>query len=188
MWWAPLLNNLIATLDAGAGGAAGSFESIATTTLSTNATTVTLSSIPSTYKHLQLRWIAQTYNATSNEGIYYQLNTDTAANYSYHNLGGDGSNAFANGGASVTYPALSSNVLPASGSTWGVGILDIHDYASTTKNKTLRNMCGKDTNGAGSIVLSSGVWLNTAAVNSLSIRTGTGFGSGSKFALYGIKG
>lgn len=190
MWWAQLLNNIVALLGNGSGGGGGSYESIATVTASSGATSITFSSIPSTYKHLQVRWLANTYNATSNEGVYIQFNGDTAANYSFHNLYGDGSGAGASGGASVTYPCLTSTILPPSGSTYGAGILDVIDYASSSKNKTARMFSGKDTNGATTqmVTLASGAWLNTAAITSLTFKTGTGFSSTSTFALYGIKG
>ena len=186
-----MLNNLIGILDAGgAGGGAGSYESIATVTASSGATSITFSSIPSTYKALQVRWLAQTYNTTSNEGLYIQFNGDTATNYSFHYLNGDGANAGASGGASVIYPCLTPTILPPSGSTYGAGILDVIDYASTSKNKTARMFSGKDTNGATTqnVVLASGAWFNTAAITSLTFKTGTGFSSTSTFALYGIKG
>lgn len=166
------------------------YESIATVTASSGATSITFSSIPSTYKHLQVRWIANTYNTTSNEGVYIQFNGVTTASYSFHHLYGDGSGAAASGGANVTYPCLTSTVLPPTGSTYGVGILDVIDYADTTKNKTARMFSGKDTNGATTqtVVLASGAWFNTSAITSLTFKTGTGFSSTSTFALYGIKG
>jgi hypothetical protein len=191
MWWVELLNSFVSVLDSGgAGGGAGAYESIATIIASSAATTITFSSIPSTYKHLQVRWIANTYNATSNEGLYIQFNGDTAANYSWHALNGDGSGAYSNGAANVTYPCLTAAVLPATGTTYGVGILDVQDYSVTTKNKTARMIAGRDTNGATTqtINLSSGAWFNTAAITSLSFRTGTGFSNTSIFSLYGIKG
>lgn len=185
-----MLNSIVALLESGAGGGAGAYESIATITPSSGATIITFSSIPSTYKHLQIRWLANTYNATSNEGLYIQFNGDTAANYSWHALNGDGSGAYSNGAANVTYPCLTSNVLPATGTTYAAGILDVQDYSVTTKNKTARMIAGRDTNGATTqtINLSSGAWFNTAAITSLSFRTGSGFSSTSVFSLYGIKG
>jgi hypothetical protein len=189
MWWAPLLNNIVALLGDG-GGAANSYESIATVTASSGATSITFSSIPSTYKHLQVRWMANTYNTTSNEGLYIQFNGVTTASYSFHYLNGDGSGAGASGGGSVTYPCLTPTILPPTGSTYGVGILDVIDYADTTKNKTARMFSGKDTNGATTqnVVLASGAWYSTNAINSLTFKTGTGFSSTSTFALYGVKG
>jgi hypothetical protein len=70
-------------------------------------------------------------------------------------------------------------------------IIDIHDYASTTKNKTVRSFFGHDRNGAGSVYLYSGLWMNTGAITSLSLGqanfSGT-FDTGTVASLYGIKG
>jgi hypothetical protein len=68
-----------------------------------------------------------------------------------------------------------------------VFIIDIHDYASTTKNKTVRTFSGVDMNGSGLVYLTSGLWLNTAAVNSVLLKPDGGdFDTGSSVALYGI--
>jgi len=74
----------------------------------------------------------------------------------------------------------------------GVLLIDINDYASTTKYKTIRNYCGIATNSGvdvGAINLGSGLWENTNAVTSLTINgLGVNFTTTSVFALYGIKG
>ena len=69
----------------------------------------------------------------------------------------------------------------------GVLILDVHDYASTSKNKTIRSLNGNDQNGAGDIYLTSGLWLSTAAVTSLTLFTSANY-LNTTFSLYGIKG
>jgi hypothetical protein len=70
-----------------------------------------------------------------------------------------------------------------------VGIIDIHDYASTTKNKTVRIWTGDDRNGSGRTALSSGLWMNTSAINRVDITTASGnWTTASTIALYGMKG
>jgi hypothetical protein len=78
-------------------------------------------------------------------------------------------------------------------SDYGVSaIMDVHDYASTTKNKTMRSFGGSD--GAdyfvtGTVGLLSGLWMNTNAITSITIALGAGnYSTNSKFSLYGIKG
>jgi len=73
--------------------------------------------------------------------------------------------------------------------TYGVMILDIIDYTSTSKYKTLRMVSGGDVNGTGGVVsLDSALWLSTSAITSLTIKADyTAFASGTTFALYGIK-
>ena len=70
MWWARLLNNLAAILNDGVTAAATSFDSIATVTVGAGgSSSITFSSIPSTYKHLQIRLLAQTNRATYPDNI-----------------------------------------------------------------------------------------------------------------------
>jgi hypothetical protein len=161
------------------------FESIASQTLTTTASSITFSSIPGTYQHLQVRILAAGASGGT-PGINWQFNSDTGTNYSYHLLRGDGTSASAVGGASNN-EGLGSLAGPGS-SIFGTMILDIHDYASTTKNKTARAFGGADENGSGNIRLCSSVWLSTSAITSITIKTSSGsFIANSSFALYGIK-
>jgi hypothetical protein len=179
----------------GAGGAAGgSYESIATAVGTGSSNTITFSSIPSTYKHLQIRAIARdTFASTSIRGFLYRLNSDTGANYSRHALFGDGSSVTAEGDASLTY-FNAGNIIPDNNLTanvMGTLIIDIHDYASSTKNKTIRGFSGIDLNGSGNVYLTSASWMSTSPVTSFSIFTNSGsinFSTSTVFSLYGIKG
>ena len=166
----------------------GSFESIATTTLSTTTTNITFSSIPGTYQHLQIRMLSRASNASIDRAISLRLNGDTATNYAYHYLDGDGATASATGLASATsMVSIKTAGASAGANTFGVCIIDIHDYASTTKTKTVRLLNGFDNNGAGNILIASGLWNSTSAVNSFTI-VNTSFLSGTTVALYGVKG
>lgn len=80
-----------------------SFESIATVTVgSGGSSSVTFSSIPSTYTHLQIRGILRDQRATyGNSGPLVQFNSDTGSNYSWHDIYGDGSSAVARGSANT---------------------------------------------------------------------------------------
>jgi hypothetical protein len=174
--------------------ASGSFESIQTFALASNTATVTFSSIPSTYKHLQLRYRGRstTTGTAVGDDLYIRFNSDTGSNYAFHQLLGEGSSPSAGGSATQTY-IQAANALPRNGVTanvFGVGIFDLHDYASTTKNKTSRMFYGTDVNGTeGKVYLSSGLWMNTAAVNTITLSPQSNlFLSGSTFSLYGIKG
>jgi hypothetical protein len=193
MWWAPLLNNLIATLDAGASGAAGSFESIATATGTGSSGTITFTSIPSTYKHLQIRYIGRYDGASVTANSTFTINSDTGANYAIHDLVGNGSAASSGGTASassIRYARVAGST--ATASVVAAGIIDIHDYASTSKYKTVRILSGVDGNAADTnyqISLRSGLWMNTNAITSLTFTTASGnWTTATQFALYGIKG
>jgi hypothetical protein len=170
-----------------------SFESIATATGTGSSGTITFSSIPSTYKHLQIRVLARSTEAASGfTNLQVQVNGDTTTNYSIHNLIGDGSSVSANGYGSQSLMELGAVVRNnEAANIMGVSIIDIIDYASTTKNKTFRSFAGWDANGSGRSFLLSGAWFSTSAINSLTIKIGGAsnyFTTNSTFSLYGIKG
>lgn len=164
---------------------------------SNGTSSITFSSIPQTYQHLQIRVMAKdTYSAAaSGDGVFLEFNSDTASNYVTHRLVGNGSTASAGynaaraniiiGGASVTSGTGLTNM-------FGTGIIDIHDYTSTTKNKTVRSFSGVNANTSTTdyeLRLSSGLWMSTSAITSIKIIAGlTAFASNSTFALYGFIG
>jgi hypothetical protein len=70
-------------------------------------------------------------------------------------------------------------------------IIDILDYANNNKNKTVRYLGGYDANGSGRMVFGSGLWLNTAAITSITLEGleyTSNYNQYSSFALYGIVG
>lgn len=170
----------------------GDFESIATVTLSSATTDITLSSIPSTYKHLQLRIITRSTFSAGSVNVSYRLNTDTNySNYWWHVLAGNGSTAYA-GQLNASTQALLQQSMPAAtaiAGVYGAMIVDILDYANTSKNTTLRTFGGFDNNGNGSVGLYSSSWSNTSAVNSFTLRSwDPQWAAGTSVALYGIRG
>lgn len=173
-----------------------SYESIATQTVGAGgAASVTFSSIPSTFKHLQIRGIARDSAAdTGVQNVVMSFNSDTTnTNYRTHYLLGDGSTADAGSiqvsgfytGAAL---AVSNN---ATANIYGATVIDILDYANTNKNKTIRVLTGIDLNGVGGQMrLQSSVWLSTSAITSctINVRSAGNLMQYSTFALYGIRG
>ena len=176
---------------AGAGGAGGSaFELISTQLISSATSSVTFSSIPATFKHLQIRMVAR--NATSTGSPDLTFNGDTGFNYATHWLYGTGSSVASAGNAIGDIPNIpltahmSGNTADAN--AFGVGITDILDYANTSKNTTVRSLGGRHQGSSSNFILiRSGFWNNTAAVTSIRIA-GNDFAAGSRISLYGIRG
>lgn len=169
-----------------------SFESIATVTVgSGGSSSVDFTSIPATYSHLQVRGIARnTTNTSGTNNLRLRLNGVTTANYPWHYLEGDGSSASAN--ASTTETGFFQGRITISdetASSFGAVVMDILDYTSTNKNKTVRTLTGKDLNGSGYIGLYSGVTTSSiSAVTSITLYPqGGNFAQYSHFALYGIR-
>lgn len=170
--------------------ASSSYESIASFN-PTSGASITFSSIPSTYQHLQIRGMARDSGMGGADLLTFRFNGDGNTNYSYHLLKGTGSSATATGASTMNSPQTGANSASNNAANiFGVFIIDIHDYASTTKNKTVRSFGGSDSNSSdGLIALSSGLWRSTATVSSITIYApNAGFVTGSTFSLYGIKG
>lgn len=174
--------------------AATSFESIATTTVGSGGTsTITFSSIPSTYSHLQIRAIARGGSASTLDAIKLNFNSDTSSsNYvTLHQIYGNGSSAAAQNstGNGWIYQSYISGA-NAGASMFGAFVTDVLDYNSTNKYKTTRTLAGTDQNGSGFITFGSGLWMSTSAITSIAlvIDGGANFAQYSSFALYGIKG
>jgi len=172
----------------------GTFESIAMATVdSGGASNITFSNIPATYTHLQIRGIARTTASQDRESIKLTFNSDTGSNYARHNLWGSGSAASAYGAASVAYILLTDFAAGnATASIFGTAVTDILDYTNTNKYTTVRSLGGVDFNAAVTVYngLNSGVWLNTAAITSITLTpfSDSNFAQYSQFALYGIRG
>jgi hypothetical protein len=175
-------------------GVTGDYQSIATVTVGVaGQATVTFSSIPSTFKHLQIRAIGRTSRISTNATIYLQLNSDTASNYSNHNLIGDGASASSDGAGSRTPDFIAACVAGgtlATANSFGVAVIDILDYANTDKYKTIRSLTGRDFNGSGDARLASANWRNTNAITTIELKdsSGANIAQYSSFALYGIRG
>lgn len=178
---------------AAAGYNQSDYESIQTVVVGSGGqSTVSFTSIPSTYKHLQIRSMSKTNTtATSNTGWILRFNSDTGANYAWHQIYANGSvtnpqSATSTDKIYVAY--IAANV--SSTNMFGGTILDVLDYASTTKAKTIKALSGTDRNGSGLINLDGGAWFSTSAVTRIDLTDweGGNFMEYSHFALYGIKG
>ncbi len=172
--------------------AIGAYDSIATTTVGAGGvSSITFSSIPQGYTHLQVRAISR--NTSNTQNVYLRFNGDTSsANYTLHQLYVNASSPQAYGtgtgvlaGSYLFYSAGSSE----SANVFGAAVIDILDYTNTNKNKTSKGLSGYDNNGSGAAFLSSSLWLNTAAITSITlVPQSPNIGEYSQFALYGIKG
>jgi hypothetical protein len=172
-----------------------SFESISTVALGTATSSISFTSIPSTYKHLQIRYIARTDRTSSSDGDYLimRFNDLSGASdyYTQHYVRGNGSATYA--ASDGTYSALTIERMPCStqgSNIFGGGVIDILDYTNTNKNKVMRHRNGSDWNGSGMVRLASGMLMSTPAITKITVAIGAGTNivAGSHFALYGIKG
>ena len=168
-----------ATAGAGAGG--GAFELISTQLITSSTASVTFSSIPQTYKHLQIRYVYKP--VSGNATLQGRFNGDSTSAYNQHTLFGNGSSVGSNysTGSEISQLGYANSLT----SYEGFGVIDILDYSSSSKNTTTRTFRGR----LDEVRVASGLWRNTAAVTSIFLNTDSStFAAGSRFSLYGIKG
>lgn len=188
----PILESIGSVKGLGWGSAAiaTAFQSIQTVTVGSGGqSTISFSSIPATFSHLQIR--ATVFSLQTSGDIYYSISPDTtppSTSFFSHYLNGNGSTVSsstndlirrisANGNAHTTAPF--------------VFIMDILDYSNTNKFKTVKVLRGID---PASFAIQQDVGINssfvrtTSALNTVTFTiSSTGFGQHSTFALYGIK-
>lgn len=169
----------------------GFFQIASTTAGAGGTSTITFSSIPTTYTHLQLRISCRSTTAAGLSWSRLRMNSDsTNANYKGHQLYGEGSSATStNFGSESGIAAFLTVGSTGTANVFNAAIIDILDYSNTNKYKTIKVLQGNDTNGAGYIIFHSGVWMSTSSINSLTlldVNSGN-YAQGSIFSLYGVK-
>jgi hypothetical protein len=177
---------------AGAGGAAaGAYELISTTIADGSTGTITFSSLPSGYKHLQVRATIRSSRSSNVDSLRVRLNGNTGSNYANHRLYGQGSSVASDNDLSQTsmLGGLISSNQKATG-IFSAAVIDILDCFTANKKPVIRSFVGTQTAGVDYIQLTSGLFNSDAAVTSVTLfpTTGPNWVSGSRFSLYGIVG
>jgi hypothetical protein len=173
-----------------------SYESIATLNGTGASTTITFNSIPSTYKHLQLRIFAIGSAAAGGWPTslnYFRLNSDSGANYRVINMYGNATSGVLSNGATATNTGDFLYLPGQSGQQATPAIIDIFDYADPNKLTSLRQISGGwNSSSTGGLYLSGMLWNNTSTVTTISLQGDPTYNgnwqTSSRFALYGIKG
>jgi hypothetical protein len=161
---------------------------ISTTVLSSPAANVTFSSIPQTYKHLQIRMVTRGNYSSGIFAIYASFNGNQT--YSWHRFKADGSSMSADGYGSQSVMVFGNQ--PNANDTsngFAATIVDINDYTSSAKNKTANYISSFTGSNYGFVHFGSGAQFDTAPINTIVIgQQGNQFIAGSRISLYGIKG
>ena len=156
---------------------------------STPVSTITFTSIPQTYTHLQVRVLSRDNRSATVNNVHMRLNGDTSANYTYHTIFATGGSVTADGGTSDKTDYIYEPSNSATASVYSTSIWDILNYTSTSANKNIRIIGGVDLNGNGWSNFTSGGWFNAVGVTSITflLSGSASFVQYSSFALYGIK-
>jgi len=148
---------------------------ISTTTLGTAAASVSLSSIPSTYTDLVVVMKAK---IAAQKSVLLQFNADGGTNYSsqYNYYEGSVIQYGIYNQTTAYCTEFKDNSLV---------IINVADYTSTNKHKTLHARGVYMSTGAG---MSVSTWASTTAITSILLKPDSGnLDAGTSISLYGIK-
>lgn len=173
----------------GGAGGVSAFELIQTVNGTGSSGIIDFTSIPATYKHLQIRYTAK--NTSTSADLNITFNNVTTASYARKHMVGNSVSMAAAQTVSASNISLLDAVAPSTTANVTTnGVIEILDYAESTKNKTLRAMYGLiQAYSTSRIYLASGFLESTTAVSRITLTaSGNNFSTVSRFSLYGIKG
>lgn len=157
------------------------YTPIATTTLGSNTTTVTFSSISASYTDLIL--VMSVKLSTSGlTDVDYRFNGDTGSNYSRTWVEGNGTGTGTGRESNQTSMAIAGYY---DSTNWTTQVTHFFNYSNTTTYKTAIN---RESTNYGNTGAKVGLWRSTSAINEISVfpKSSKSFSSGSTFSLYGI--
>jgi len=168
----------------------GGYDSLASITIPSGLSTITMAGIPQGYEHLQLRIMVRSDRASSETFLMCRFNEDSSSTYSRHALRGSGTAVSTDNDVPFTGVALER--IPAGNQAanyYGVLIVDILDYSHPQKNKTVNHIGGYSINGSGQVTIESNVWRSNDPIRSLTFSIGDGgnISANSKISLYGTR-
>lgn len=164
------------------------YTPLATITLTGTDSTISFTSIPSTYKHLVLQMSVRSSINNPAEPML-RFNNDAGANYASVGIYGTGSAV--SGFNLLSQSHIKCVQIAKSGAVANSFTpirVEIINYTETTlyKNVVIRN---SETNSDGIVGAFSGRWAGTSAINRIDVvASDSAFTVGSVFSLYGIVG
>jgi hypothetical protein len=163
--------------------ATATYVPLATQTLGSAASSITLSSIPSGYTDLRISF-PHSISSTSGYSGYLQFNGDTGNNYSWTVILGNGSGTSSSSPTGQGYIQIDGMGISNSNQPLLTSV-DIFSYTGSTYKSVLINVSG-DNNGTGYVQTSVGLWRSTSSITSIKLYTGNTFAAGSTATLWGI--
>lgn len=159
------------------------FEIIAEGTLSSGATTISLTGIPQTYSHLEFQLSARgSYASAYPSAANYQFNGDTGTNYGgahgHVNSGTPGAEGYELGANSSVYYGNVVALDSWTANIQGVTNWFVPNYTSTSFAKQVfTTQTLTDANSIYTIRFGSGGWNDTSAITSITILDNSGVGT-----------
>jgi hypothetical protein len=157
------------------------YERIASTTLASTTSTITLSSISSAYTDLRLVLVAF---GSGNFNMNVRYNNNSSNIYCLQSVRGNGASAsYAN---SVNQSSWNLSQFANYGTTPFIITFDIFSYANSQFKTTLITEAN-DRSGAGIVEAHAGLFANGGAIDTIDIISGAQhFSAGTTVSLYGI--
>jgi hypothetical protein len=159
----------------------GGMTLISTTTLT--GSSVTLSSIPQTYRNLQL--VVQNPRPSIDEVLAMRFNSDATLKYRNNEAFSDAAKAPNNFGIYWSYQASDN------GASTGLAITDIYDYTNTSTWKLTRNQAVVNNIATpatqGNLTFMGGIWYDISAISSITLYPDSGNWTSGTAYLYGVK-
>ena len=170
---------------------AATYEPIQSTTLGSDATSYTFTSIPGTFTDLRIIITGRRNNiSTPNSYWYMRVNSDTGSNYSVTRVWASDNEPWSTRDISSTYCMFHTSGLPRSDEAFSVFTVDLMSYANTSVHKTFLGVIAAPVINTNYYVVSRGVglWRSTSAITSVTLEAGgASWHAGSTFSLYGLK-
>lgn len=171
--------------------AASSYTLIAENRLLSNTASVTFSSIPNTYAHLELWLSVRTTKTNTLQDYVFQFNGDTSASYrlgEYWVRGSQTAPSALSVTSNLNYGFAGQGLGDTAGANFfAASLMQINDYASTNKYKTTDSLTGNQNSTDGFAIWYSNVWEKTSAINSITIYPTTdSFKTNCYFTLFGV--
>ena len=176
----------------GAVAAVDSYDLLVTEILTSTQASITFASLgdyAADYQHLQIRMTSRDTKSDTTANFLLRINGVTTDSYAHHRL-------YANGSSLDSYASTSTSAIIAGVTTstnapsnaFGTTVIDVLDFASTSKTTTTRSLSGAVVEN-NYLVLGSGLYNSTDAVASVTIlgANSNSFVTGSRFSLYGIR-
>lgn len=155
--------------------ATDAFIALYSTTLASATAITTISGIPAAYRDL---YIVVSSPQASNTTLYVRFNSDTASNYSWIRMYGDGTGAGSSSNASAAF------IYPGDiGPGWSVTTMSVLDYSAVDKYTTV---LGRSNVPSNYVFATASMWANTSAVNIVSIEGSSSIAAGTTISVYGI--
>ena len=190
---------ILGTIASSFQGAVGDFVSISSTEVTSTTTTISLTSIPNTYKHLRIHAITRIDTSSPSAAPNVTANNYTGGSdyINYFLITQDQNNqaagAFSGLASQMNFPLHTvANGSMVQSDYFSSSIIEILDYTNTNKYPVFRsqtgfwNQAGSGTESQSRLNLS--VFLKKEVVNRIDFSHTPGFLPKTRIDLYGIKG